>query len=112
MLSNTNSFVDVSIAAIGFAFLTLFVPFVLTFFKLPEKNPSAKIMVGCLMTLAYVFSLKPGITGLLYIPPKTSIGDTVEYLKNYAIELNEFGIIILIVVISVLLVTILDLKKK
>lgn len=112
MLSNTNDFIDVSIAAFGFALLTMFVPFVLVFFKLPERNPSAKILVGGLLTLAYVFVLKPGITGLLYIPPKVSVGDTIDILKNYAIDLNEFGIIILIVIISVLLVSILDLKKK
>jgi len=112
LVQRTNDFINMSLASLGFAVLMLILPFVLDFFKLPKKNPSAIALVGGILTLIYTIILKAGIGGIIQFPQSAIFGDAKTITSLFKFELQEFGIILFVTVVSILLVILLDYKKK
>jgi hypothetical protein len=107
-----NQFTAFILMSFGFAVIMLLMPSVLGFFKLPEKNISANILIGSLLTMLFCYICKPGILSLIDFPPKSIFGQISSPTSLLRIELNEFGIIVYLALISVIIVAILNHKEK
>jgi hypothetical protein len=112
LVDRTSDFVYLVAAAIGFAILMFVVPYVLDFFKLPKKNLSANVLIGGILTLVYTYILKPGILGIISMPPSAVVGNVSDPTSFFRLELDEFGIILFITVVSVLIVNILEFDSR
>lgn len=108
MVSTTNDPYTLALSSIGFATIMFLLPTIMTFFKLKEKNPVGFFLVGFIFTVIYIYILKPGVIGFLYIPPTANFEKLLPFIPDF----TEFGIILFISVISVGLATILNLKTK
>ena len=110
-INNTNSFTDIMLASGGFAAVILIVPIVISFFKLPKKNPTANFLVSAIMVSVYTFLIKPGALGLIYFPHDIVLGNGKKE-SLFTFEVTEFGIIILIAMVSSFIVVILNQKTR
>lgn len=111
IINDTNQPLDFAIASLGFVVIIYIIPLILGFLKFDPRNDSTYLLVGSIITTAYTFVLKPGLLGLLYFPQTTIIGDS-NPASTLRFELNEFGIIVVVGILSLLLNLFLEKKFK
>lgn len=108
LLGSSNDPGTVSLAASGFAILMFVLPELVGFLKLPDHKVPVMFIFNFIFSALYIYILKPGIIGLLYLPKTAN-------LKSLSInmpDLNEFGIILFVSLVAVIIVTVLNLKVK
>ena len=112
LINDTNQFSDLALASFGFSIIFMILPGILAFFKFKKDHLSALVLIGGLLSIAYTFILKPGILGLIYFPQGAAFGQVSSQVSLLHFELDEFGIIIFVGILSIVLAIFLDRKFK
>lgn len=110
--NNTNQFFDFVIASIGFVVVMFLIPYILGFFKIDDGNLIIFLLLSSVITVLYTYILKPGLFGIIYFPGSAVIGMEQDPSSFLRFEVGEFGIIIFVGIVSLLIGTFLTQKFR